>query len=138
MAYSRRRTPVATNGDAGVSPQAGSYGDSSRENGGCGMMAMMNPMMARMMGAMGCGNIGAAKSAPAGGLWKPDYGGRGAVLDQVQRWQEFAKSWKPEDKENRRKGFCKWCEKGECWDHGQVSKPAKEIGDDSEAPAKKQ
>merc|ERR1719491_2358038 len=22
---------------------------------------------------------------------------------------------------------CRWCEKGECWDHGQIEKPARDL-----------
>merc|ERR1711920_1040498 len=97
-------------------------------------------MLARRMtmGGMGSGNAGAGKGTAAVGLWKPDYGGRGAKLDQVQTYNEFKKTWKAEDKENRRRSSvaCKWCEMGECWDHGQIGKPAKENGD-SEVPAKR-
>merc|ERR1711957_383404 len=51
-------------------------------------------------------------------------------LDGQTRYLEvqadnFAKSKKRADKDD---GECKWCEKGECWDHGQIEKPEKKEG----------
>merc|ERR1712194_717648 len=137
MAYSRRRTTpggaAITNGSLGV----GSYGDGGAAWGGWDM---------GMMGADAWGTgKGAGKGmGPSAAAWKPDYGGRGAVLEEVNMWREFAKSWVNDGGKKKKNGgnnyngggFCKWCEKGECWDHGQISKPACEGNDDSEPPAK--
>merc|ERR1740121_906317 len=80
----------------------------------------MNPM--EMMGAMMGGGMG--KGGEGGGQkfrdgdWKcPSCGDH-----QFARNDKCRKCETPKP-ENLDAPPCKWCQKGECWDHGQIAKP---------------